>query len=64
MAIETGLQQLRCGECGETKHNLFIRRNGEIIAECIKCKSQSEIVITEPKIIIRNNSGNGTLCQF
>jgi len=61
---ETGLQQLRCGECGETKHNLFIRLNGEIIAECIKCKSQSEIVITEPKIVIKNNAGSGTLYPF
>lgn len=64
MAIETGLQQLRCGECGETKHNLFVRPNGEIITECTKCNSQSEIVITKPEIQIKNNAGNGTLCQF
>ena len=64
MAIETNLQQLRCGECGEVKHNLFIRPNGEIIAECTKCKSQSEIIFTKPKIEIRNYAGGGTLCIF
>jgi acyl carrier protein len=62
--METNLKQLRCGECGETKHNLYQRPNGEVIAECIKCGSQSEIVITEPKIAINNLAGFGTLCSF
>jgi len=62
--METEIKQLRCGECGESKHELFQRPNGEIVAECIKCKSQSEIVISKPKIQINNNEGMGTLCVF
>jgi NAD-dependent SIR2 family protein deacetylase len=62
--METDIKQLRCGECGETKHELYIRANGEIIAECCKCKSQSEIIINKPEIIIHHNAGNGTLCVF
>jgi len=61
--METNLEQLRCGECGESQHKLYVRRNGEIIAECIKCGSQSEIVVCS-KIIIKHNSGGGTLCVF
>ena len=60
--METNIQQLKCGECGEEKHKIYQRENGEIITECIKCKSQTEIVITEPKIITRNNFGSGSLC--
>ena len=62
--METDIKQLRCGECGGTEHELFIRPNGEIIAQCITCLSQSEIVISKPKICIKNNSGKGTLCVF
>ena len=64
MTMETKIEQLRCGECGESKHYLFIRPNGEVIAECPKCKSQTEIVMSEPKIVLRNNSGMGTLCVY
>lgn len=60
--MELDIQQLRCGQCGELKHVLYLRPNGEIITECITCKSQSEIVITKPKIEIRNNEGMGRLC--
>jgi len=62
--MELKLEELKCGQCGEHKHYLYLRDNGEIITECINCKSQSEIVISEPKIKIRNNSGLGTLCVF
>jgi len=30
--METGLIKLRCGECGNYKHELYKRQNGEIIA--------------------------------
>jgi len=62
--METDIKLLRCGGCGETKHELYIRPNGEVIAECLKCKSQSEIVIRKPEIIIQHNAGDGTLCVF
>jgi hypothetical protein len=62
--METNVKQLLCGECGERKHELYVRPNGEIIAECCKCKSTSEIKVTKPKITIGNNSGKGTLCVF
>jgi len=62
--METKIEQLKCGECGEEKHKLYLRPSGEIITECVKCKSQSVIKITEPKITISNNFGGGTLCVF
>lgn len=62
--METNLQQLKCGQCSEEKHLLYLRQNGEIIAECIKCKSTSEIVVTKPKIVIGHVDGDGGLCVF
>jgi hypothetical protein len=63
--METDIKQLRCGACGEKMHELYLRPTGEIITECIKCHSQSIIFIyNEPKIVIKNNSGDGTLCVF
>ena len=59
--METNIQQLKCGECGKEEHKVFQRANGEIITECVCCKSQTEIVISPPKITLRNNSGSGTL---
>lgn len=53
--------KMYCGQCGNTKHEIYKRKNGEIITECLKCGSQSEIIITQPQIIIRNNKGLGTL---
>lgn len=62
--METNIEQLKCGECGEENHKIYTRPNGELITECVKCKSQTEIVVTAPKIMLRNNSGSGTLCNF
>jgi uncharacterized Zn finger protein len=62
--METNLEQLKCGNCGEKKHLLFIRPNGEILAECTKCGNVSEIVVTKPKIEIRNVKGDGTLAKY
>ena len=62
--METKLEQLSCGECGEIRHNLYLRPNGEVVVECTKCKSQSEIIIPPTKIEIRNNAGYGTLTVF
>lgn len=60
--METNLEQLKCGQCGTGKHLVYLRSNGEILLECIECGSTSEIKITQPKIIIRNASGPGTIC--
>lgn len=62
--METNIEQLKCGECAEKRHELYLKPNGEIIAECIKCKSQSVITLTSPEIMIKHNSGDGTLCVF
>jgi len=62
--MEIKLEELKCGECGNEKHKLYLRPNGEIITECCKCKCQSEIIVTKPEIKIRNNFGSGTLCVF
>jgi NAD-dependent SIR2 family protein deacetylase len=62
--METKLEQLRCGQCGEKKHKLYLRPNGEIVVECVNCKSRSEITITHPKIVIGHNDGDGTICIF
>lgn len=62
--METNIEQLKCGQCGGENHKVYTRPNGELITECCNCKSQTEIVITQPKIILRNISGGGTLCNF
>jgi len=60
--METKLEQLKCGHCGNGKHLVYQGQNGEILLECIKCGSISEIKITTPKIVIRNVLGLGTIC--
>lgn len=62
--METNIEQLKCGQCDQEKHRIYQRQNKEIILECIQCESQSEIVLTNPEIKIRNNSGLGTICKF
>jgi uncharacterized Zn finger protein len=62
--METEIKQLRCGECGEEDHKIYTKPTGELITECINCKSQSIISITEPKITISNYDGYGTLCKL
>ena len=62
--MELDLKQLRCGECGGSDHELFLRPTGEIITQCCKCLSQSLIEISKPEITIKNLGGQGTLCVF
>lgn len=62
--METNLSQLSCGNCGADQHILYMRLNGELIAECHQCKSKTEIITNNPKIILRNIEGLGTLCIF
>ena len=58
----TKVEQLRCGECGQELHRLYRTKEGNLIAECCKCESQSIIKIIPAEILIRNHSGSGTLC--
>ena len=51
--LEAGLEQFKCGQCGEIHHTLFRKPNNDIVAECTQCKSKSLITFTEPKIIIK-----------
>lgn len=60
----TRLKQLKCGQCGQELHRLYLYPSGEVVAECIDCESQSIIEVTEPKIQIANLAGLGTLCVF
>ena len=62
--MENNLKQLKCGQCGTEKHLVYQRSNGEILLECIECGSISEIIITQPKIIIKNVAGFGTICNM
>lgn len=62
--METNLEQLKCGQCSETKHELYLRQNGEIIVECTKCKSRSDITVRQPKLDIGHVEGDGTICVF
>jgi NAD-dependent SIR2 family protein deacetylase len=62
--MEINLEQLKCGQCSEKKHELYLRENGEIITECVGCKSQSVITLIKPRMVIEHNSGDGTLCVF
>ncbi len=62
--METGLKELKCGQCGNVKHELYLCRNGEILAKCTECKSVSRIALHQPAIEIKNESGMGTLCVF
>lgn len=58
------MKLLKCGECGQELHRLYLSPSSEIIAECTNCRTQSIIEITESKIQIRNLNGYGTLCIF
>jgi hypothetical protein len=43
--------QYRCGNCGETKHELFSNKD-KIIVSCIGCENKSAISVTQPRLSI------------
>lgn len=57
------MEKMICGSCGKSKHKLF-RNDVGIIAKCVNCKSESIITIKNPKLIIDNYKGDGTICVF
>ena len=62
--MEEDLKKLRCGQCSQSKHEMYLRPNQEVIAVCTECKSASEIKTTNPKVVINHLSGDGTLCVY
>ena len=63
--MDTEIKKLRCGSCGETKHELYvIKPTGEVLVECITCWNVSIISVSQPKISIDNHRGNGCIAVF
>ena len=60
--MKTKEYKLTCGQCGNEKHLVYKRENGEILLECVMCNSVSLITIINPIIVIKNESGLGTIC--
>lgn len=56
--------KLKCGQCENDKHLIYQLPNKEILIECIKCGSVSELILLKPEIIIRNFEGLGTITNF
>jgi hypothetical protein len=63
--VKEGMHKLQCGECGGSTVDIYINAQQEVSAECVKCKSVTNIV-ARPSIIelkLENNS-KGILCIF
>jgi transcription elongation factor Elf1 len=62
-----GMSRLRCGNCGHDKVIIFTNNKGRVIAECDKCKAQTEIKISDPQISFefpKDVDSKGILCKF
>ena len=61
--METELKKQQCGQCGNFQHELYKRKNSNMIAECVECKNQTQIIIVslKPRIVLENLSGSGCL---
>ena len=62
--METHIKQMKCGGCGEEKHRIYMRETGEIVTECITCRSSSELTIPQPRLTVKYLSGDGNLCVW
>jgi hypothetical protein len=64
--METTKRQLKCGNCGNEKHTLYLIEEREsILAKCVKCNNLSEITVVAPKIQIDWVDGSdGILAVF
>ena len=61
------LEKYKCGGCGNDNYNIYKEEdsNTRIITECTKCKSQTEITVTQPKIELNwGESGDGIMAIF
>jgi len=52
MKAKDTLRQYSCGNCGETKHELY-EHAGDIITVCSDCQNESRITFTQPKLDIK-----------
>lgn len=43
--MKEGMQKLQCGSCGCELVTLYINKEQDLVAECNKCKSTTEINI-------------------
>lgn len=64
--MQTGLKQLCCGNCGFHGVELFTVEGGGLLAECMECKSTTDISITKPQFSFRfaSEASKGILCQM
>lgn len=60
--MATNLKELKCGECGDELHRLYLKENGAIMVECVACLCKTDIDITPAKIQLIPNEGLGVLC--
>ena len=59
------LKKASCGNCGNSTFEIYIERENEqkITAECTKCQSTSDIIVSQPKIQIEfGENSKGRLC--
>ena len=48
--METGLEKMRCGNCGESAVDIYSDSKHKTIIECCNCKNTTELVVKQPKI--------------
>lgn len=61
--METNLDRMACGQCGELKHILYIDQDKNLHIECSRCGNVSKVTVTTPEIKIRNEVGIGVICK-
>ena len=60
------MKPMRCGNCGEPKHEIFkYEKTENLMVKCTKCGNKSKITLTKPEIEIAwVKDQNGLLAQF
>lgn len=61
------LEKYKCGGCGNDQYEIFKEQDSQtrLITECTQCGSQTEIIVTQPKIEIKwGESGSGIMAIF
>ena len=57
-------KKMKCGSCGNDKHVLYIKDNGNVIVKCTQCENQSVIKPRPAELTINNHKGDGCICVF